>query len=166
MPEEKKKKQNLFSRLTWKQHIAAGWPLILIFVGGAVGGALGAAAYFINAKIFLSGKTNASKFFMSALTGIGAIAGYIIIVGMLAMSFPNLFPAFGESFKSSYRESFIESCTKSDDSAGQRMMCECLADDVLANLSVKQAVNIKYSQEYIESKAYPACIEKLNDGNA
>ena len=48
MKENSRKKGKYFflKDLKWYEHLAAGWPLFLIFAGGAVGGGCGGAAYF------------------------------------------------------------------------------------------------------------------------
>ncbi|MDE2009140.1 MAG: hypothetical protein KGJ09_03580, partial [Candidatus Omnitrophica bacterium] len=56
MNENNKQVSKLFflQNLKWYEHLAAGWPLVMVFCGGAVGGLCGGAAYTINGKIFNS----------------------------------------------------------------------------------------------------------------
>ncbi|MBI3601500.1 MAG: hypothetical protein HY209_01190 [Candidatus Omnitrophica bacterium] len=67
--------------------MAAGWPLFLIFVGGAIGGGCGGAAYVINGKIFGSKLSQLLKYVCSFLVGSGAVLLYLII----AVIFKSLF---------------------------------------------------------------------------
>lgn len=55
-------------------HIPSGWPLILIFVGGAIGGALGGAAYYANLSIYKSTMPGAVKIVLNLIIGVAAFA--------------------------------------------------------------------------------------------
>lgn len=80
-----------FGRLKWYEHLACGWPLILVFLGGAVGGGCGGAAYAISGRIFLNDKLSAGKKYgLSVLVGLGAIVLYVIIVAILVTVFPGM----------------------------------------------------------------------------
>lgn len=79
-----KSSKNFFLKnLKWYEHLAAGWPLFLIFAGGAVGGGCGGAAYVINGKIFNSQLPSSLKYLYSFLVGIGAVALYLIVAIIL-----------------------------------------------------------------------------------
>ena len=54
-------------------HLLCGWPLLLIFVGGAIGGGLGGAAYAINVSIYKSELSAKTKALLIAVTGMAAI---------------------------------------------------------------------------------------------
>ena len=88
---ESYKKENIFSNLKWYEHITAGWPLMLILVGGAIGGGLGAAAYFLSVKIFNKKISSAYKYIYSLLIGAAAVVIWIIVVVILAILFPGMF---------------------------------------------------------------------------
>lgn len=77
--------------LSWRQQIAAGWPLVMIFFGGAVGGALGGLAYLINGQIFHSKMKTPLKYVFSFLTGVWAVLMYVVAIGVLAACFPGIF---------------------------------------------------------------------------
>jgi hypothetical protein len=64
-------------------HVVCGWPLILMFIGGAIGGALGGLAYVINLSIYKSKMPAALKFVLNPLVGILAIAVWYMIFTML-----------------------------------------------------------------------------------
>ena len=64
-------------------HILCGWPLILLFVGGAIGGALGGLAYVINISIYKSKLPGVLKFVLNPLVGIMAIGAWYMISTMI-----------------------------------------------------------------------------------
>jgi len=78
------------TNLRWYEHLAAGWPLILILVGGAIGGGCGGAAYALNGKIFSLSISKPLKYLYVALVGIGAVILYIMIAIILFILFPQL----------------------------------------------------------------------------
>jgi H+/Cl- antiporter ClcA len=94
-PAPKAKPANFFflKNVPWYQQVAAGWPLILVLVGGALGGACGAAAYYFNAKIMKSNVSRPLKYVYTVLVGLGAILTYLLTIGILAAMFPQLFAA-------------------------------------------------------------------------
>jgi len=64
-------------------HFLCGWPLILLFVGGAIGGALGGLAYVINISIYKSKLPGVLKFVLNPLVGIMAIGAWYMISTMI-----------------------------------------------------------------------------------
>jgi hypothetical protein len=87
---ENPRKDFFLKNLKWYEHLAAGWPLILMFLGGAVGGGCGGLAYALNGKIFNSKLSTHLKYIFSFLIGIGAILLYILVVIILFQLFPGL----------------------------------------------------------------------------
>jgi len=87
---QNKAKGFFLKNLKWYEHLAAGWPLILIFVGGAIGGACGGLAYALNGKIFNSNLSKPLKYIFTFLVGIGSILLYFIMVAILLTIFPGL----------------------------------------------------------------------------
>ncbi len=115
------KKEFFLKNFKWYEHLAAGWPLILVFAGGAIytcnkvtssgcfldgykviryvfsdarvyiGGACGGLAYALNGKIFNSKLSNILKYVFSFLIGISAILLYLLVVVILSIIFPGLF---------------------------------------------------------------------------
>lgn len=65
-------------------HILCGWPLILVFFGGAIGGALGGVAYAANLAVFKSNMPGALKFVLNPIIGIAAIGLWFVIVMAIA----------------------------------------------------------------------------------
>jgi hypothetical protein len=55
-------------------HLIAGWPLLLILVGGAIGLALGVIAYLINLKVYKSELSKMNKVLANILCGMSAIS--------------------------------------------------------------------------------------------
>lgn len=88
---ELRKKANMFNNLKWYEHIAAGWSLILLIIGGVVGGAIGGLAYFLNVKIFNLKISKIKKYIYAILVGIAAIAAYLSLAVYLVLTFPGLF---------------------------------------------------------------------------
>jgi len=88
MPNQKK--ENFLKNLKWYEHLTAGWPLLLIFVGGAIGGLCGAISYIISAKLFNSKIPKASKYLFSILIGIVFIGIWFLLVMILVKIFPGI----------------------------------------------------------------------------
>ena len=82
--ENQSTKKGFFNQgLSTSAYLMCGWPFILVFVGGAIGGGLGALAYYINLKIYKSNLSNAYKVILNILTGISAmILWYLIAVSI------------------------------------------------------------------------------------
>jgi hypothetical protein len=79
------------AKLPWTCQLAAGWPILLVILGGALGGGCGGAAYAISISLFKKHGVNATTYLLSVLIGIAAIAIYLVIIVALAIAFPNLF---------------------------------------------------------------------------
>lgn len=77
--------------LTWFEHLACGWPLIMVVVGGALGGALGGGAYALSAALFRRSGGNARNYIYSGLIGVGAIVAYFVVLFALMVLFPGIF---------------------------------------------------------------------------
>lgn len=82
---------NNTKKMEWYEHLACGWPLLLVFIGGALGGLCGGAAYAVNAKVFSKDISITKKYAYVILVGVGAFLVYFIAVVVLAMIFPGLF---------------------------------------------------------------------------
>ena len=65
--------------LAWYEWVWAGFPLLLILVGGAIGGGLGAGAMTLNAHIFRSGLNGIVKYALSALVSLACITVWLLI---------------------------------------------------------------------------------------
>ncbi|KPK97416.1 MAG: hypothetical protein AMJ95_09190 [Omnitrophica WOR_2 bacterium SM23_72] len=88
--QQNKSKRFFLKNLKWYEHLAAGWPIIFIFFGGAIGGVCGGFAYLLNGKIFNSNLSKHLKYIFAFLIGIGSLLLYVILVAMLFILFPGL----------------------------------------------------------------------------
>lgn len=66
-------------KLPTSAYLMCGWPLVLIFVGGALGGGLGGAAFGINMALYKSKLPVAVKVILNILTGLAAIILWLVI---------------------------------------------------------------------------------------
>lgn len=56
-----------------KVHLMAGWPILLLLIGGAVGAVLGIVAYVINLKIYKSELSQLQKVLANLMCGMFAM---------------------------------------------------------------------------------------------
>lgn len=71
--------------LAWYEYAWMGLPLLLIFVGGAIGGFLGAGATYASAQIFRSERGGFAKYALSALVSFSAFMIYLTIALWIQM---------------------------------------------------------------------------------
>ncbi len=72
---------------TWFQHLWIGWPIALVFVGGAIGGACGGAAWAINQKVFQATKHPVLRYLWTGLISIAAIVTYLVLAAIFVSIF-------------------------------------------------------------------------------
>jgi len=72
--------------LKWYQWVWGAWPVILLFMGGALGGLLGGAAVAVNAHLFRAEMHPALKYFLTAAVSMAAVVLFIIIAGALQLA--------------------------------------------------------------------------------
>lgn len=60
-------------------HLLCGWPLALVFIGGAVGGGLGGLAYGLNMAVYKSNLPIPAKAVLNLAIGAAAIGGWYLI---------------------------------------------------------------------------------------
>ena len=72
--------------LTWYEYGWGGWPILLLFHGGAIGGMCGALATWSNVRIFRGNRSPVAKYLITGAISILAVVGYVI----LAMFFVSL----------------------------------------------------------------------------
>ena len=65
--------------LAWYEWIWNGWPIILLFGGGALGGLFGALAIVTNLAIFRSQQNTLLKYLITGAISIAAVIAYLII---------------------------------------------------------------------------------------
>jgi hypothetical protein len=68
------------------QFIWSGLPLLLIFIGGAVGGAIGAMAFWTNTRLFRSGFSASEKYILAAMISAFSVVVYLICATLLRMT--------------------------------------------------------------------------------
>ena len=66
--------------LLWYQHLWIGWPVLLVFGGGLIGGACGGAAWGINQKIFKATENPLMKYALTGLVSVAAVIVYFVLV--------------------------------------------------------------------------------------
>jgi hypothetical protein len=65
--------------LIWYEYVWIGIPALLIFVGGALGGALGFAAAYSNSRVFRGGRDTGSKYLLTGLTTVAALLIFVVL---------------------------------------------------------------------------------------
>jgi len=73
------KKINLVQPLKWYQWVWAGWPILLVFAGGALGAVLGVIATSINVRLFRSEMTAVIQYILVAVISGAAVILYLIL---------------------------------------------------------------------------------------
>jgi hypothetical protein len=66
--------------LKWYEYAWAGIPVLLIFVGGAIGGFVGALSACASGRVFRSNFSAPAKYAVSAVITIGAFIAYVVLV--------------------------------------------------------------------------------------
>ena len=69
---------NLVEPLKWYQWVWGGWPVLLLFVGGALGAMAGMIAVAINAKVFRAEMSEVLKYLVSGVVSVLAVIAYFI----------------------------------------------------------------------------------------
>jgi len=73
--------------LPWYVWAWSGLPLVLLFMGGALGGGLGAAAMAINGRVFRADMHTALKFTITGLISLAATFGFFTLAIILNLAF-------------------------------------------------------------------------------
>ncbi|CAH8292722.1 hypothetical protein EV196_10374 [Mariniflexile fucanivorans] len=74
-------KNQIVEKLIWFQYVLGGLPILLLFVGGAIGGAIGVLGAMLNFNIFRQEGTEISKY----IKVIGVVAGSYILYTILTI---------------------------------------------------------------------------------
>jgi hypothetical protein len=69
---------NVAKPLAWYEWVWNGWPVVLLFGGGALGGLFGALAIVINLNLFRSQQTTWLKYLITGLISFSAFMAYLI----------------------------------------------------------------------------------------
>ena len=65
--------------LAWYEWIWNGWPIVLLFGGGALGGLFGALAIVANLAVFRSQQNTLLKYLITGAISMAAVIAYLII---------------------------------------------------------------------------------------
>jgi hypothetical protein len=73
--------------LQWYQYIWMGLPIVLLFMGGAVGGFCGGLAAVTSSRIFRSERAEATKYALTGLISLAAFFSYFVVVASAMKAF-------------------------------------------------------------------------------
>lgn len=76
---------DLVEPLKWYEWIWNGLPVILVFMGGAIGALVGVLALTVNLKVFRSSQNAAMKYVLTGAVGVGALIVYFIAATLFMM---------------------------------------------------------------------------------
>ena len=65
-------------------HILCGYPLVMIFIGGAIGGALGGLAYGVNIMIYKSNLSLPIKIIVNLATGALVVVVWLVLASVIS----------------------------------------------------------------------------------
>jgi hypothetical protein len=74
--------------LPWYQWAWSGAPIILVFLGGCIGGAIGGAAIVFNTRILRSVMPRSAQYFVTGLVSGATVLLYLIAVAVLQQMLP------------------------------------------------------------------------------
>lgn len=74
-------------KLTWYEQLWLGWPMILIFIGGAIGGACGGAAWGLNQQVFQNTKNPVLRYVFTGFISIAAFVVYFVVASLFISRF-------------------------------------------------------------------------------
>jgi hypothetical protein len=69
--------------LKWYELVWSGWPVVLIFGGGILGGLIGPIAFVINLRILRSARSTPIKFGLTAVVSVLTVVVYLSLVVLL-----------------------------------------------------------------------------------
>lgn len=70
---------NLVEPLKWYQWVWGGWPVLLLFFGGALGAIAGVLGFSINAKIFRTEMSEVLKYVVTGAVSVLAVVAYFVV---------------------------------------------------------------------------------------
>lgn len=80
------KRINVVEPLKWYEWVWSGLPILLIFVGGAIGAVAGIVAFGVNTQIFRSARSTALKFLLTAAVSALAVVVYVVLATLLSIA--------------------------------------------------------------------------------
>ncbi|MFZ2358493.1 MAG: hypothetical protein WA040_04045 [Anaerolineae bacterium] len=78
------KQINVVEPLKWYVWVWSGLPILLVFIGGALGVLAGIVAFGINTQIFRSSRSTGLKFVLTAIVSVLAVAVYLALAVLLS----------------------------------------------------------------------------------
>jgi hypothetical protein len=69
---------NLVEPLKWYQWVWGSWPILLLFIGGALGALAGLISVTINAKVFRTEMNDVLKYLVSGVVSVLTVIAYFI----------------------------------------------------------------------------------------
>ena len=67
--------------LAWYQYVWMTIPMVLLFLGGAIGGLCGGLAAGFSSRIFRSDRSQGMKYALTGLISLGAFVAYFVVAG-------------------------------------------------------------------------------------
>ncbi len=80
-------KIHILEKLEWYQYVIGGLPILLLFVGGAIGGGIGAVGSITNFSIFRQEGSSISKYLKVIGVIVGSYLLYLLVAGLLGQIF-------------------------------------------------------------------------------
>ena len=77
------KKHQMVEQLEWYKLVLGALPVLLIFLGGAIGGALGLVATIFNFQIFRSDNTTSTKYAKVIVINIAAYVVFLVFANLV-----------------------------------------------------------------------------------
>ena len=71
--------------LQWYQWVWGGWPVILLFIGGALGAVAGLISFAVNAKIFRTEMSPVLKYVVTGAVAVAAVIAYFIAAVIISL---------------------------------------------------------------------------------
>jgi hypothetical protein len=72
--------------LTWYEYAWMGIPVVLVTIGGALGGALGFAAAYGNARIFRGDRSAPAKYALTGLVSLGTAVAFLVLATVIQLA--------------------------------------------------------------------------------
>ena len=72
----------LIPPLQWYQYAMIAIPMILVFIGGAIGGFFGGLGAYMSSRVFRSDLSDGTKYGVSGAVALAAFASYFIVAGL------------------------------------------------------------------------------------
>jgi hypothetical protein len=73
-------------RLTWYEYAWISVPILLLFVGGALGGGIGGFATYTNSHLMRSDRSPGARYLLTGAISIAAVVAFIVTVAALRSS--------------------------------------------------------------------------------